>query len=153
MTVQEVLSRCRELGVILAPGPQGKLRVSPPGVLSEELREELKRRKAEVLALLRLWPCERCGEPAELEAVEPRNDAGVWLTYWHCLPCQTWAVTPSTVREPPVWVSSTKQRGVFRHLGSFWKTLPPQVRVLQRAPKVDLRFFVAALKLRGSNAG
>jgi hypothetical protein len=55
------------------------------------------------------WPCRHCGQPAEIEAVEPRKDDGVLLTFWRCLPCQTWAVTPSTRREPPVWVSRAKQ--------------------------------------------
>ena len=52
MNVQEVLSRCREVGVILAVSPDGKLRATPPGKLPEELRAELRRRKAEILALL-----------------------------------------------------------------------------------------------------
>ena len=52
MTVDALISRCHALGVTLAPGPAGRLRVSPPGALPEELREELKRCKAEVLTLL-----------------------------------------------------------------------------------------------------
>lgn len=52
MTVQEILGQCRELGVNLAPGPGGKLRASPPGKLPEELREELRRHRAEILAFL-----------------------------------------------------------------------------------------------------
>jgi hypothetical protein len=55
------------------------------------------------------WPCEHCGRPAEIEAVEPRQSDGVLLTFWHCPPCQTWAVTPATLREPPVWASKRKQ--------------------------------------------
>jgi hypothetical protein len=55
------------------------------------------------------WSCPHCGTPAEIEAVEPRQDDGVLLTFWHCEPCQTWAVTPSTLREPPVWVSRKEQ--------------------------------------------
>jgi len=55
------------------------------------------------------WPCPHCGKPAQIESVEPRRDDGVLLTFWHCLPCQTWAVTPSTLREPPVWVSKREQ--------------------------------------------
>ena len=52
MSVQEVIARCRELGVTLAPGGDGKLRASPPGRLPAELREELRRHKQEVLTLL-----------------------------------------------------------------------------------------------------
>ena len=56
------------------------------------------------------WPCPHCGIPAEIEAVEPRKDDGVLLTYWHCPPCQVWAVSPATIREPPTgWVSKVKQ--------------------------------------------
>jgi len=55
------------------------------------------------------WPCTHCGKPAEVEAVEPRESDGVLMTYWCCEPCQTWAVTPATLREPPVWVSKGEQ--------------------------------------------
>ncbi len=48
------------------------------------------------------WPCRHCGKPAEIEAVEPSLDGQRTLTYWRCEPCQTWGVTPSTLREPPV---------------------------------------------------
>jgi hypothetical protein len=52
MSVQDIIARCRELGVTLAPGPSGTLRVAPPGRLPAELREELRRHKQEVLTLL-----------------------------------------------------------------------------------------------------
>jgi hypothetical protein len=55
------------------------------------------------------WPCRRCGKPAEIEAVEPSLDGQRMLTLWNCQRCQVWAVTPSTLREPPVWVSSKEQ--------------------------------------------
>jgi hypothetical protein len=55
------------------------------------------------------WPCRRCGRPAKIEAVEPRQSDGVLLTFWHCEPCQTWGVTPDTLRQPPVWVSQREQ--------------------------------------------
>jgi hypothetical protein len=55
------------------------------------------------------WPCELCGKPAEIEAIEPSLDEHRMLTYWHCEPCQTWGVTPGTLREPPVWVRKSKQ--------------------------------------------
>jgi hypothetical protein len=55
------------------------------------------------------WPCEHCGTPAEIEAVEPSSDGQRMLTYWQCPPCQTWGVTPDTLREPPVWVPRKKQ--------------------------------------------
>jgi hypothetical protein len=48
------------------------------------------------------WPCPHCGNPAEIEAVEPRKCDGELLTYWNCQRCQVWAVTPATIRQPPV---------------------------------------------------
>jgi hypothetical protein len=97
---QELLTRVQSLGVKVALGPGGKLMVSPPGKLPEELREQLRQRKGEVLALLNqqpaLWPCRPCGRPAEIEAVEPSLDGTSMLTFWTCAPCGVWAVTPST---------------------------------------------------------
>jgi len=55
------------------------------------------------------WPCEHCGTPAQIEAIEPRESDGVLLTFWHCEPCQTWGVTPATLREPPTFVSKREQ--------------------------------------------
>ena len=55
------------------------------------------------------WPCPDCGKPAEIEAVCPSLDGTRILTHYHCPPCQTWGVTPNTLREPPVWVSETVQ--------------------------------------------
>jgi len=53
MTTEEILTCCQELGVKLAPGLEGKLRVCPPPEeLPEDLREDLKRHKQEVLAFL-----------------------------------------------------------------------------------------------------
>lgn len=55
------------------------------------------------------WPCPHCGRLAEIEDVTPSLDGQRMLTFWHCPPCQVWAVTPSTLREPPVWVSEREQ--------------------------------------------
>jgi hypothetical protein len=55
------------------------------------------------------WLCEHCGNPAEIEAVELSLDGTRMLTLWHCSPCQTWGVTPDTIRQPPVWVSEREQ--------------------------------------------
>jgi hypothetical protein len=112
--VQKLLAQCRELGAEFTPTPDGKLKVRAPAPLPEHLQEELRRLKAEVLALLTQqepapWLCPHCGQPAEIEAVEPSRDRQRTLTFWRCEPCQIWAVTPSTLREPPVWVSSKKQ--------------------------------------------
>jgi hypothetical protein len=50
--VQTLLTRCLELGATLTPGPEGKLKIQAPAPLPEELRQELKQRKPEILALL-----------------------------------------------------------------------------------------------------
>ncbi len=55
------------------------------------------------------WLCPHCGNPAEIEAVEPSLDGTRTLTFWNCQRCQVWAVTPSTLREPSVWVSRREQ--------------------------------------------
>lgn len=47
------------------------------------------------------WPCPHCGRPATIEAVEPSLDRQRMLTFWHCEPCQSYAVTPDTIRHPP----------------------------------------------------
>ena len=56
-----------------------------------------------------IWPCEFCGQPAEIEEVGPSLDGRRRLTLWNCQPCQTWGVTLNTLREPPAWVSKREQ--------------------------------------------
>ncbi len=115
MTAHELLADLRKQGFQLTPLPGDRLEVRPFSKLPEELREQLRRCKAEVLALLNRrqepspWPCEHCGNPAEIEAVGPSLDGQRMLMFWRCALCQTWAVTPSTLREPSVWVSSKEQ--------------------------------------------
>ena len=50
--VQALLTRCRELGAEFIPGAEGSLKVRAPSPLPDDLRAELKQRKAEVLDLL-----------------------------------------------------------------------------------------------------
>src|SRR5690349_12561315 len=50
--VQALLIRCRALGAEFIPTPEAKLKVKAPIPLPENLREALRQRKAEVLALL-----------------------------------------------------------------------------------------------------
>jgi hypothetical protein len=112
--VFSLLAKCRELGVELTPTEKGTLKVSSPIPLPEALRKELKRHKPEVLRLLTKptfsWPCPHCGRPAEIEAVEPSLDGERMITFWHCEPCQSYAVTPSTIKEPPKgWGTKTQQ--------------------------------------------
>lgn len=72
----------------------------PELVAEVERREEAERSP---------WPCPRCGQPAEIEDVCPSLDGQRTLTFWNCQPCQTWGVTPDTLRQPPVWVKKEMQ--------------------------------------------
>jgi hypothetical protein len=114
MTAHELLTGLQREGFRLTALPGEKLEVRPASRLTNALREELKRRKTEVLTLLTQqqrspWLCEHCGNPAEIEAVEPSLDNTRMLTYWQCESCQIWGVTPNTLRDLPVWVSSKVQ--------------------------------------------
>jgi len=55
------------------------------------------------------WPCPHCGDPAEIEDVCPSLDGARMLTLWHCESCETYAVTPDTIRQPPTWITRTEQ--------------------------------------------
>jgi len=52
MNTSELLSNLHRQGFTLTPLPGGKLEVKPASKLPEELREQLRQRKVEVLALL-----------------------------------------------------------------------------------------------------
>ena len=52
MTATTLITRCRELGITLACGPEGKLRAHPASLLSDDLRAAITQQKAEVLVLL-----------------------------------------------------------------------------------------------------
>src|SRR3989442_10325745 len=56
MTAQELLANLSHQGFILRPLPGEKLEVKPARRLTPELREELRQRKAEILALLKSQP-------------------------------------------------------------------------------------------------
>jgi hypothetical protein len=62
MGVPDILAWCQELGVTLAPGEHGGLRVSPPGVLPSHLKEILKAHKADILKVLTAPPADFLGE-------------------------------------------------------------------------------------------
>ena len=51
-TIQELLNRLQASGIQLALSPEGKLRVSPPGGLSQEALEALRSHREEVRVLL-----------------------------------------------------------------------------------------------------
>ena len=80
--VQSLLARCQELGATLTPGPEGKLKVKAPAPLPEELREQLRQRKGEILALLSRqspFPCPACKGAVRLEpAVSEELPVRIW---------------------------------------------------------------------------
>jgi hypothetical protein len=102
---RELLTRVESLGVKVALSAKGKLRVSPPGVLSEELKEELRRHKPEILALLAFpaWPCPACGGQVRLEA----QDQYAPTRFWTCPRCGTWGATRDGAAGPAVWVTNS----------------------------------------------
>jgi hypothetical protein len=74
MNVQDLLARCEALGVTLALGTNGTLRVSPSGVLPDELRTALTVHKPEILVhLARHGDDGACGdaEGNTVDAVQP----------------------------------------------------------------------------------
>jgi TubC N-terminal docking domain len=100
MTATSLITRCRELGITLACGPEGKLRVHPASLLSDDLREALQQQKAEVLALLSrpylnaqgelIIPCESDpkyhywkpgGQSLAVTLLELKASAEVWQRY------------------------------------------------------------------------
>src|SRR5262249_15953777 len=104
--VRALLARCRELGAEFTPSPDGKLKVRAPAPLPEELQEQLRQRKAEVLALLSqqpLFPCPVCGGVVRLGPAVPRE---LPSRFWTCIQCGTWGGTRDGAVVPAVWVSS-----------------------------------------------
>ncbi len=102
MTAETLLLQCQKLGVRLAHSPEGKLQVSPPGKLPDDLRAELKRCKAEVLALLRnsspSQPENSRTIYEELVNATPKADALLVFPDWQGL------LIKSSVLEMSVWV-------------------------------------------------
>mgnify|MGYP003394553837 CR=1 FL=1 len=109
--VQALLARCRELGAELTPTPHGTLKVKAPAPLPDSLRDELKQRKAEILALLTsqipaatdrpdptpgpafetviFWPDSRKIDPANPPAPY-LNERGELIVPFECAPRFRW---------------------------------------------------------------
>ena len=107
--VHTLLSRCQELGATFAPGPDGKLKVKAPAPLPEELREALRQRRPEILALLSQqlpFPCPSCGG---LVGREPA-DEHVPTRFWTCSRCGTWGATRDGAASPVVWVGNAAKQ-------------------------------------------
>ena len=104
MTAHELLTNLHHQGFNLTPLPGGLLEVRPASRLTPELREELKQRKPELLALLTqhsLFPCPDCGGAVRLD---PSVD-DIPTRLWTCTKCETWGATRDGAAYPVVWVS------------------------------------------------
>lgn len=146
--VTDLLRQCASLGVTLAPGDNGALRVSPPGMLPDELKAALKAHKAAILRVLmtpgdrRETPCPCCGATDWRET----PDGGRW-----CVPCVLAGRDPvaavkvqSPVLDTAVWVVAD---GLPRET---WPTDAPvyrqrELKILQRVG-TDTRAWVHVTK-------
>jgi hypothetical protein len=91
--------------------------------------------------------CPRCGNPAEVEAVAPSREGIYRLIFLNCRQCSVWAVTPSDLQEPPVWVSSKEQRrGETARFPSMAK--PPQSPSRSPSPTLSPEQITAQQKRR-----
>lgn len=103
MTTAELLADLHRQGFILKPVAGDRIIVRPFSKLSEEIRQELKRRKAEVLALLTSpFPCPSCQGAVRLEPALPEEHSA---RIWTCVHCKTWGVTRIGAPGPTAWVS------------------------------------------------
>lgn len=103
--VRLLLNRCHELGAKFIPQPDGKLKVRAPAPLPEDLREELRQRKGELLTLLTgspSWSCPECQGQVRLEAHPEEAVSRIWT----CTICSTWGATREGAPYPVVWSST-----------------------------------------------
>jgi hypothetical protein len=82
MNAKDLLARCEALGVTLAPGTNGTLRVSPPGVLPDELRTALIVHKPEILVHLTSHGDDGVFGDAEGNAVDAVQPPAVAVRVW-----------------------------------------------------------------------
>jgi hypothetical protein len=103
LAVTAILARCQTLGVTLAPGEHGALRVSPPGVLPSHLKAVLKAYKADLLKPLTAPPadvlseeyCPMCGSRERWHWLDGRALCRVCLV----LDCAPRTLVPVRTRE------------------------------------------------------
>lgn len=109
--VQTLLAKCRDLGATFSPTPEGKLKVQAPAPLPDALRQELKQRKAEILAALQSpsCACPQCGGAIMTEEVTPSLDGHRSLLWWRCNGCRIWGVKTERASQPVAWVTTTVQ--------------------------------------------
>jgi Zinc-binding domain of primase-helicase len=107
----DILSRCQTLGITLTPGDAGKLRVSPRRMLSDELREQLKRHKPALLQLVSAPPADFLSEaPCPLCGSQER---WTWLDGREfCRPCLILDLAPMALTS--IWTVEGKMQDVSR---------------------------------------
>jgi hypothetical protein len=102
--VETLLARCRKLGAEVTLTPNGTLKVTGPVPLPVPLRDELKQRKAELLALLTnfpSWPCPECDGMVRFDPV----DVTILPTrFWICPACDAYGATREGATANVVWV-------------------------------------------------
>src|SRR5215813_10735979 len=107
--VLALMTRCRELGAEFFPSPDGKLKVKAPAPLPDELRTELRRHKAEVIAALAAYqtPICACGCRKDVWQV---NRGTCWAR-WVCRQCQDKVTMPTRHRCDPSLLLDKRCRG------------------------------------------
>jgi hypothetical protein len=99
MTAHDLLIDLQRQGFSLTPLPDGKLEIRPASRLSEELREQIRRYKAEVLALVSQQQEERfLSQHVPQPALEVFSD-------WQGI------LVKSSVLDLSIWVVRTRQEG------------------------------------------
>src|SRR5687768_12708693 len=97
IAAQALIHHCQEIGVSLIPTPEGKLKVRPAKALSEELKDELRQHKEEIITLLNRKPTPSVCDPLCIAtAVFPE---------WQGL------LIPSARLNMSVWVVRNRQDG------------------------------------------
>lgn len=91
--IETLLAQCRELGATFTPGPGDRLKIKAPAPLPEELWEELRQHKAEVLTALKAQhhPSCSCGHT---EGVWKINEKTCWAR-WACRECEGKVTMPA----------------------------------------------------------
>jgi hypothetical protein len=91
MTTTELLTNLLSQGFSLTPLPGDKLEVRPASKLTDALRQELKQRKLDLLAVLRATPlslcCRQCNREARPDGGTLSQDQTNYIQFWRCLSC------------------------------------------------------------------
>jgi hypothetical protein len=91
MTATELLTSLIGQGFSLIPLPGDRLEVRPASKLTEPMRQELRRCKLDLLAMLRATPlsllCRHCNREARPDGGTLSADDTDYIQFWRCLSC------------------------------------------------------------------